>query len=141
MCKDFDLIYLKSENLKRIYNSKNFLLMDAYDNKLGIFEEKKFIRTLFFSIDENCISEQVLLFFGSEDNRFITNRAYDLIFFLSKIIEQKIKRNLVKNQLKNYLKEWIEWIENERRLSKQTVKAYKTDLKFFLDHQRRYKIK
>ena len=45
------------------------------------------------------------------------------------------------SQLKNYLKEWIEWIENERRLSKQTVKAYNTDLKLFLDHQRRYKSK
>ncbi len=91
MCKDFDLIYLKSENLKRIYNSKNFLLMDAYDNKLGIFEEKKIYSNAIFSIDENCISEQILLFFGSKDNRFITNRAYDLIFFLSKIIEQKLK--------------------------------------------------
>ena len=65
--------------------------MDAYDNKLGIFEEKKIYSNAIFSIDENCISEQVLLFFGSKDNRFITNRAYDFICFLSKIIEQKLK--------------------------------------------------
>ena len=65
--------------------------MDAYDSKLGIFEEKKIYSNAIFSIDECCIGEKILLFYGSEDNRFITNRAYDLIFFLSRIIEQKLK--------------------------------------------------
>ena len=37
-----------------------------------------------FSIDEKVFENKSLIFFGSNDNRFITNRAYDLIFFLSK---------------------------------------------------------
>ena len=91
LCQSFSLIYLPYEEIKKIYNSKNFLLMDAYDSKLGIFEEKKIYSNAIFSLDECCIGEKILLFFGSKDNRFITNRAYDLIFFLSRIIEQKLK--------------------------------------------------
>ena len=91
LCQSFNLIYLPYEEIKKIYNSKNFLLMDAYDSKLGIFEEKKIYSNAIFSLDECCIGEKILLFFGSKDNRFITNRAYDLIFFLSRIIEQKLK--------------------------------------------------
>ena len=91
LCQSFSLIYLPCEEIKKIYNSKNFLLMDAYDSKLGIFEEKKIYSNAIFSLDECCIGEKILLFFGSKDNRFITNRAYDLIFFLSRIIEQKLK--------------------------------------------------
>ena len=91
LCQSFSLIYLPYEEIKKIYNSKNFLLMDAYDSKLGIFEEKKIYSNAIFSLDECCIGEKILLFFGSKDNRLITNRAYDLIFFLSRIIEQKLK--------------------------------------------------
>ncbi len=79
------------KNINEMYNSKNFLLMDAYDDKLGINSDEKIYSNAIFSLDENCLSEKMLLFFGSKDNRFITNRAYDLIFFLSKIIEQKLK--------------------------------------------------
>lgn len=91
LCQTFDLLYLPSENINKIFNFKNFLLMDAYDDKIGIFKEKKIYSNAIFSLDETRVGEKVLLFFGSEDNRFITNRAYDLIFFLSKIIEQKLK--------------------------------------------------
>ena len=91
LIQNFDLIFLSSENINKIYNSENFLLMDAYDKKIGILEEKNIYSNAIFSLAEDCLNEKILLFFGSEDNRFITNRAYDLIFFLSKIIEQKLK--------------------------------------------------
>ncbi|MAW97417.1 MAG: hypothetical protein CL571_01000 [Alphaproteobacteria bacterium] len=90
-CKEFKLIHMNIKNINKMYNSKNFLLMDAYDDKLGINSDEKIYSNAIFSLDENCLSEKMLLFFGSKDNRFITNRAYDLIFFLSKIIEQKLK--------------------------------------------------
>ena len=91
LCEDFNLIYLPSEDINKIYNSKNFLLMDAYDSTLGIFDEEKIYSNAIFSLDDDSLNEKMLIFFGSGDNRFITNRAYDLIFFLSKIIEQKLK--------------------------------------------------
>ena len=90
-CEEFKLIHMNIKNINKMYNSKNFLLMDAYDDKLGINSDEKIYSNAIFSLDENCLSEKMLLFFGSKDNRFITNRAYDLIFFLSKIIEQKLK--------------------------------------------------
>ena len=62
--------------------------MDAYDSKLGIFEEKKIYSNAIFSLDECCIGEKILLFFGSKDNRFITNRAYDLIFFFQELLNK-----------------------------------------------------
>ena len=105
--------------------------MDAYDSTLGIFDEEKIYSNAIFSLDDDYLNEKMLIFFGSGDNRFITNRAYDLIFFLSKIIEQKTKRNKVKNELNNFLQKWLAWIKLERRLSTQTVKAYQTDLNIF----------
>ena len=90
-CEEFKLKYMNINNINKMYNSKNFLLMDAYDDKLAIYSNEKIYSNAIFSLDENCLSEKMLLFFGSKDNRFITNRAYDLIFFLSKIIEKKLK--------------------------------------------------
>ena len=78
MCETYNLIFLDSDEINKVYNSKT-LLMDAYDNKLGIFDERKLPNAI-FSIDKECLGEKVLLIYGSEDNRFITNRAYDLIF-------------------------------------------------------------
>ena len=34
-------------------------------------------------------------------------------------------------KMQKYLKDWIEWIKLERRLSKQTIKAYTSDVNFF----------
>ena len=90
-CQDFDLLSLNESHIEKIYNAKNFLLMDAYDEKLGILQNEHIYSNAIFSLDEDCFNEKTLLFFGSKDNRFITNRAYDLIFFLSKVIEQRLK--------------------------------------------------
>jgi len=90
-CQDFDLLSLNESHIEKIYNTKNFLLMDAYDEKLGILQNENIYSNAIFSLDEDCFNEKTLLFFGSKDNRFITNRAYDLIFFLSKVIEQRLK--------------------------------------------------
>ena len=37
-------------------------------------------------------------------------------------------------KMQKYLKDWIEWIKLERRLSKQTIKAYTSDVNFFFKH-------
>lgn len=43
--------------------------------------------------------------------------------------------------LKNLYNNWIEWIKFEKRLSKQTLKAYSSDLKLFITHLHVYKNK
>ena len=47
----------------------------------------------------------------------------------------------MKSNLKEFIQKWIEWIEHERRLSNQTVKAYKKDLYFFIKHLEQHKNK
>ena len=74
---------------------------------LEFLMKEKIYSNAIFSLDECCIGEKVLLIYGSEDNRFITNRAYDLIFFLSKVIEQKLKK-CSENQLENSIKQWVD---------------------------------
>ena len=90
-CSEFNLLFLKESKIEKIYNCKNSLIMDATDQKLGIVEEQNIYSNAIFSLDEKIFDNQALIFFGSKDNRFITNRAYDLISFLSKIIEYKLK--------------------------------------------------
>jgi len=45
------------------------------------------------------------------------------------------------NLVQKFVKQWIDWIIHERRLSEKTVKSYKTDLSFFLQHLKEYKNK
>ena len=47
----------------------------------------------------------------------------------------------MKTEILHSLTQWIEWIKFERRLSQETVKAYKSDLNFFLKHLQKYKNK
>ena len=90
-CSEYNLLFLEESKIEKIYNCKNSLIMDAVDQKLGIVEEQNIYSNAIFSLDEKIFDNQALIFFGSKDNRFITNRAYDLISFLSKIIEYKLK--------------------------------------------------
>ena len=90
-CSEFNLLFLEESKIEKIYNCKNSLIMDATDQKLGIVEEQNIYSNAIFSLDEKIFDNKALIFFGSKDNRFITNRAYDLISFLSKIIEYKLK--------------------------------------------------
>ena len=90
-CSEFNLLFLEESKIEKIYNCKNSLIMDATDQKLGIVEEQNIYSNAIFSLDEKIFDNKALIFFGSKDNRFITNRAYDLILFLSKIIEYKLK--------------------------------------------------
>ena len=61
-CEEFKLIHMNIKNINEMYNSKNFLLMDAYDDKLGINSDEKIYSNAIFSLDENCLSEKMLLF-------------------------------------------------------------------------------
>ena len=43
-----------------------------------------------FSIDPEVFESPLLLVFGSKNDHFLSNKAFDLIYFLSKIIEEKL---------------------------------------------------
>ena len=48
---------------------------------------------------------------------------------------------MTNNLVQKFAKQWEDWIIHERRLSEKTVKSYKTDLSFFLQHLKEYKNK
>ena len=78
--------------LENIYKSKNHLVLDVVDNQSSLYKEfkKKIFSNAIFSLDKKITGEFALLIFGSKDRHFVNNRAYDLILFLSKVIEFKL---------------------------------------------------
>ena len=66
--------------------------MDAADKNLNFFNNIKntIYSNAIFSLSKNLFNTQSLLVFGSKDNHFLANKAHDLIYFLSKIIEYKL---------------------------------------------------
>ena len=48
---------------------------------------------------------------------------------------------MTNNLVQKFVKQWIDWIIHEKRLSEKTVKSYKTDLSFFLQHLKEHKNK
>ena len=87
----FDFIYITEEKMNEAYNTSNHLILDAADKELGIFESnEKIYSNAIFSIDKRILNSKALLVFGSQDRQFLDNRAFDLILFLSRIIEFKL---------------------------------------------------
>ena len=66
--------------------------MDAVDNELKIFEksEKKIYSNAIFSLSSNLFSKSSLLVYGSKDKHFLNNKAFDLIFFFSKVFQERL---------------------------------------------------
>jgi len=91
--KEYGLIFANEEKIKQVYKNNDFLIMDAVDANLGFFEkiDKKIYSNAIFSLRKEIFNSESLLVFASEDRQFLSNRAFDLILFLSKIIEQKLR--------------------------------------------------
>jgi hypothetical protein len=70
--------------------------MDAVDNKSPIYNklDKVINSNAIFSLDLSLLKDFPFLFFGSKDKHFVSHRAYDLILFLSIIIQIKLKELL-----------------------------------------------
>ena len=66
--------------------------MDAVDENLNLFSDfdSKIYSNAIFSLNVNKLNTPMLLVYGSVDNHFLSNKAFDLIFYLSKVIEKKI---------------------------------------------------
>tara|TARA_X000000950_G_C13872956_1_gene643681 strand:+ start:299 stop:955 length:657 start_codon:yes stop_codon:yes gene_type:complete len=87
----FNLIYKTKESIDKIYGDKNRLVMDAVENETNIFETKnKIYSNAIFSLDKEIFKSESLLVYGSKDKHFIDNSAYDLIYFLSKVLQEKL---------------------------------------------------
>ncbi len=86
----FNLIYKTREAIAIIYGDKNKLVMDAVESETNIFENNKIYSNAIFSLDKKIFKSDSLLVFGSKDKHFIDNSAYDLIYFLSKVLQEKL---------------------------------------------------
>ena len=66
--------------------------MDAVDDQKILYKnaKKKIYSNAIFSLDIKSLDFFPLLIFASTDEHFVSNRAYDLILFLSKIIQFKL---------------------------------------------------
>jgi len=97
LSKKYNLIFMDKKKLSEIYGKKNQLIMDAVDKDLKIFDksEKKIYSNAIFSLNSSLFSDPSLLVFGSKDKHFLDNKAFDLIFFFSKVVQEKL------NQLEN----------------------------------------
>jgi len=85
-----NLIYKTRESIAIIYGDKNKLVMDAVESETNIFENNKIYSNAIFSLDKKIFKSDSLLVFGSKDKHFIDNSAYDLIYFLSEVLQEKL---------------------------------------------------
>ena len=86
------IIIADKDEILKIYSPNGFLTMDAADKKLNLFDnsKNKIYSNALFSFSKKLFNTESLLVFGSKDNHFLANKAHDLIFFLSKVIEYKL---------------------------------------------------
>ncbi len=90
--KKFDLIFKDEKTIRQVFDCNKYLILDAVDEKLNLFSnyDSKIYSNAIFSFDKNILNSPMLLVYGSIDNHFLSNKAFDLIFYLSKVIEKKI---------------------------------------------------
>ena len=97
LSKEYNLIYKRKELIDAIYGVKNQLIMDAVDKQMELYTDidLKIYSNAIFSLNTKFFNDTSLLIFGSNNKQFLNNKAYDLLFFLSKVIQEKL------NQLSN----------------------------------------
>ena len=68
------------------------MIVDAVEHKSGIFNnlDKKIYSNAIFSLSKKILGSKSLLVFGSSDKHFIDNKAYDLILFLSNVLQEQL---------------------------------------------------
>ena len=92
----YNLIYLEEKEVDKYYRLNNHFIMDAVDDGAVLYKnsKKKICSNAIFSINIESLNFLPLLIFASADKHFVSNRAYDLILFLSKIIQFKLGKLL-----------------------------------------------
>ena len=90
----YNLIFLEEKEVDKTYRLNNHFIMDAVDDRSILYKniKKKIYSNAIFSLNIKSLKFFPLLIFASTDKHFISNRAYDLILFLSKIIQFKLSK-------------------------------------------------
>ena len=88
----YNLIFLEEKEVDKYYRLNNHFIMDAVDDQKILYKnaKKKIYSNAIFSLNIKSLDFFPLLIFASTDKHFVSNRAYDLILFLSKIIQFKL---------------------------------------------------
>ena len=115
----YSLIFKDELTIAKVYGKKNQLIMDAVDNELKIFEKsnKKIYSNAIFSLCSKLFSNHHCLFMEARINIFLDNKAFDLIFFFSMVIQERLNHFLMNNQISIFFENWKSWIKNERKVS------------------------
>ena len=90
----YNLIFLEEKEVDKTYRLNNHFIMDAVDDRSILYKNitKKIYSNAIFSLNIKSLKFFPLLIFASTDKHFVSNRAYDLILFLSKIIQFKLEK-------------------------------------------------
>jgi uncharacterized protein YigA (DUF484 family) len=90
----YNLIFLEEKEVDKNYRLNNYFIMDAVDDRSILYKniKKKIYSNAIFSLNIKSLKFFPLLIFASNDKHFVSNRAYDLILFLSKIIKFKLRK-------------------------------------------------
>ena len=90
----YNLIFLEEKEVDKTYRLNNHFIMDAVDDRSILYKNitKKIYSNAIFSLNIKSLKIFPLLIFASTDKHFVSNRAYDLILFLSKIIQFKLRK-------------------------------------------------
>ena len=88
----YNLIFLEEKEVDKTYRLNNHFIMDAVDDETVLYKnvKKKIYSNAIFSLNIKSLRFFPLLIFASTDKHFVSNKAYDLILFLSKIIQFKL---------------------------------------------------
>ena len=88
----YNLIFLEEKEVDKTYRLNNHFIMDAVDDETVLYKnvKKKIYSNAIFSLNIKSLRFFPLLIFASTDKHFVSNKAHDLILFLSKIIRFKL---------------------------------------------------
>ena len=88
----YNLIFLEQKEVDKYYRLNNHFIMDAVDDRKILYKnfKEKIYSNAIFSLNIKSLDFFPLLIFASTDKHFVSNRAYDLILFLSKVIQFKL---------------------------------------------------
>ena len=87
-------IYMENSKLERIYKPSNLIIMDAVDEKLGLFDSfpEEIYSNAIYSLDYKIFNSITLIALGSKDKLFIGNKGTELIEFFSQVLQECLKR-------------------------------------------------
>jgi uncharacterized protein YigA (DUF484 family) len=90
----YNLIFLEEKEVDKYYPLNDHFIMDAVNDQSILYKNitKKIYSNAIFSLNIKSLKFFPLLIFASNDKHFVSNKAYDLILFLSKIIQFKLEK-------------------------------------------------